>query len=514
MPRPRWYKSKYLWLSLIILAAVGGVGAWKFLTVKADKPVYLFGNVERGDIVMQVAASGTLAAVTTVQVGSQVSGNIAELYADFNSEVKKGQLLAKLDPALLQAAVEQATASVRTAEATLNDDIASIATSKANLEKAKVDLLDKQRKFKRQKELSDENLISKDDMDSAQAALDAAVASKNSAQAQLESSEARKKADESRLVQAKANLDNAKINLAHTIITSPISGTIISRSVDRGQTVAASFSSPTLFTIGEDLTKMQVNTNIDEADVGRIKTDMPATFTVDAYPGEVFNGTISQVRLAATTVQNVVTYNAIINVPNPQFKLKPGMTANVKILIEKVEDTVKLPNSALRFKPSLTEAEFVEAFKRAGEGESWNRFKFTLLTSTGSSAQANPSMGGGQGGGSRGGVAGGGFGGPGGGRGGSGGGTAPRREPIMTRSSRGRRVPVWILGDDKLLRPVIVRLGLTDGVFTQVEEGKLKAGDKIITGLEVDPNRAAPTATTTRPPGFGGPGMGGGGPRR
>jgi HlyD family secretion protein len=321
----------------------------------------------------------------------------------------------------------------------------------------------------------------------------------------LESSGAKKKADESRLVQSKANLENAKINLAHTIITSPISGTIISRSVDRGQTVAASFSSPTLFTIGEDLTKMQVNTNIDEADVGRIKTGMGATFTVDAYPGETFSGAISQVRLAATTVQNVVTYNAIIDVANPQLKLKPGMTANVKILIEKVEDTVKIPNSALRFKPSLSEPEFIEAFKRAGEEGSWNRFKLTLLQQTSAPAsQGNPFMGGGPGGF-------GGFGGP-GGRAGAAGGTTARRDSSATRSSRGRRVPVWILGDDKLLRPVILRLGLTDGVSTQVEEGKLKPGDKVITGLEVDPNRPAPTSTTTRAPGFGGP-MGGG-PRR
>ncbi|HYK89262.1 MAG TPA: efflux RND transporter periplasmic adaptor subunit [Acidobacteriota bacterium] len=505
MPRPRWYKSKYLWLGFIVLSTVGGLGAWKFFTVKADKPVYLFTTVDKGNIVMQVAATGTLAAVTTVQVGSQVSGNIAELYADFNSEVKKGQLLAKLDPAIFQAQVEQANANVQTAEATLNDDVAAIATTRANLEKAKVDVLDKSRKLKRQKELSDENLISRDDFDTAQAALDAAVATQKSVEAQLESSQAHQKADESRLAQAKANLETAKLNLEHTIITSPISGTIISRSVDRGQTVAASFSSPTLFTIGEDLTKMQVNTNIDEADVGRIKTGMEATFAVDAYPGETFSGMISQVRLAATTVQNVVTYNAIIDVANPQLKLKPGMTCNVKILIEKVEDTVKIPNSALRFKPTMSEPEFVEAFKRAGEEQAWNRFKFMLLGTPG----ASPSAAGGAAmagaGGTRGGMGGGGFG---------GGGNTPRRDPgtMMTRSTRGRRVPVWIMGDDKLLRPVIVRLGLTDGVTTQVEEGKLKQGDRIITGLEVDPNRQAPTATTTRPPGFGGP-MGGG-PRR
>ncbi len=506
MPRPRWYTSKYLWLGLIVLTTIGGVGAWKFFTVKADKPVYLFATADKGNIVMQVAATGTLAAVTTVQVGSQVSGNIAELYADFNSEVKKGQLLAKLDPAIFQAQVEQASANVRTSEATLNDDIASIATTRANLEKAKVDVLDKTRKLKRQKELFEENLISRDDFETAQAALDASVATQKSIEAQLESAQARQKADESRLAQAKANLETAKLNLEHTIITSPISGTIISRSVDRGQTVAASFSSPTLFTIGEDLTKMQVNTNIDEADVGRIKNGMEATFTVDAYPGETFSGTISQVRLAATTVQNVVTYNAIIDVANPQLKLKPGMTCNVKILIEKVENTLKIPNSALRFKPTMSEQEFAEAFKRAGEEQAWNRFKFMLLATPGPTATngSGPGMGAGGFGGARGGMGGGGFGGS---------GNAPRRDAGASapRSARGRRVPVWMMGDDKLLRPAILRLGLTDGVYTQVEDGKLKPGDKIVTGLEVDPNRQSPTATTTRPPGFGGP-MGG--PRR
>ncbi len=503
MPRPRWYKSKYLWLGLIVITTIGAVGAWKFFTVKADKPVYLFGTVEKGDIVMQVAASGTLAAVTTVQVGSQVSGNIAELYADFNSEVKKGQLLAKLDPALFQAQVEQATANVRTSEATLNDDIASIATTRANLEKAKVDVLDKTRKLKRQKELFDEDLIARDDFDTAQANMDAAVATQKSVEAQLESAEARRKADESRLAQAKANLETAKLNLEHTIITSPISGTIISRSVDRGQTVAASFSSPTLFTIGEDLTKMQVNTNIDEADVGRIKSGMEATFTVDAYPGETFSGKISQVRLAATTVQNVVTYNAIIDVPNPQLKLKPGMTANVKILIEKAEDTLKIPNSALRFKPTMTEQEFIDAFKRAGEEAAWNRFKFTLLSGNGSSAQTQGGTGAAM---TRGGAANG----RGGMGGGMGAGSGVRRDAgtMAPRTPRGRRVPIWIVGEDKLVRPVIVRLGLTDGVSTQLEDGKLKQGDKIITGLEVDPARQAGAATTTRAPGFGPP-MGG-----
>jgi HlyD family secretion protein len=184
-----------------------------------------------------------------------------------------------------------------------------------------------QRKLKMQKELWDQALIARDDLDTAQASLDAALAVEQAQQAQVESSQAHLKADEDRLQQAQGSLDRAKVNLEHTVITSPISGTIISRSIDKGQTVAASFSSPTLFTIGEDLTKMQVSTNIDEADVGKIATGMEATFSVDAYPGDSFSGKISQVRLASTVVQNVVTYNAMIDVPNPQLKLFPGMTA-------------------------------------------------------------------------------------------------------------------------------------------------------------------------------------------
>ncbi len=497
MARKRWYGGKYIWLVLIILVSIGGFGAYKFFTVKADKPTYLFGNVDKGNIVLQVAASGTLAAVTTVQVGTQVSGTVDQLYADFNSEVKKGQLLAKLDPELFKTQVEQAEANVRTSEATLHDDAASIASTKANLEKAKVDLLDKTRKLKRQKELFDASLISRDDMDTAQAAYDASAAAEVATEAQLESAQARYKADQARLLQAQASLQSAKVNLEHTVITSPISGTIISRSVDRGQTVAASFSSPTLFTIGEDLTKMQVNTNIDEADVGRIKNGMEATFTVDAYTGETFHGTISQVRLASTTVQNVVTYNALIDVPNEQLKLKPGMTANVKILIEKVDDALKIPNSALRFQPNLPEAEMAEAFKKAGDEKFWDFYKMIAARQS----SAAPSGGGG--------AAFTGGGGMGGNRGG-GQGNGPRRDPGMAanRSNRGRRVPLWLMAEDKTLRPVVVRLGLTDGINTQIVDGNLKAGQKIIVGVETDPNRPA-AGTTQRPPGFGGP-MGGG----
>ncbi len=354
----------WLGLAAVLLLAFG---TYRIITVRADKPNYIFGNVDRGGIILQVAATGTLQAVTTVQVGTQVSGTIAELYADFNSEVKKGQLLAKLDPALFEAQVQQAEANVTTAEATVNDTAATIASMKANLEKARVDVLDKQRKMKRQQELWDNKLIARDDLDTAEAAIGAAIAVQKAAEAELDSAQARLKADQARLLQTRAALETARVNLQHTVITSPISGTIISRSVDRGQTVAASFSSPTLFTIAADLTKMQVNTNIDEADVGRIRAGMEATFTVDSYPNETFQGKISQIRLAATTIQNVVTYNAIVDVDNPQLKLKPSMTANVKVVIQRADDVLRLPNAALRFRPNLSDSELAEAYKRAGE---------------------------------------------------------------------------------------------------------------------------------------------------
>jgi HlyD family secretion protein len=505
MSRRPWYIGKYPWLALIMVLSIGGVGAWRFFTVKADKPVYLLGSVDRGDIAIQVAASGTLSAVTTVQVGSQVSGNIAELYADYNSEVKRGQLLARLDPQLFETQVRQSEANVRTSEMTLSSDLAGIASAKANLEKAKVDVKDKQRKFNRQKELYEDGLIASDDFDTAQAALQAAVATQNAAEAQLQSAEAGYKADEARLQQARAGLQTAKVNLEHTMIYSPIAGTIISRSVDRGQTVAASMSAPTLFNIGEDLTKMQIITNIDEADVGRIRTGLQASFTVDAYPDEVFTGTISQIRLAATTVQNVVTYNAIFGVENPQQRLKPGMTANVKILIEEVNDALKIPNSAIRFKPTLTQKEMEDAFRQAGEEGYWSFNKSmpsgaqnssvrssAQPVAAGQTASSGVVLSGDGRRGSQSGV-----------KAPDGGGSGPGQSgaPGLGQNGQkaGKQVPIWVLAADRSLRPVVVQVGLSDGLSTQLLSGNLRQGDKIVTGLEVDSKRTAAVSTTTQP---------------
>jgi HlyD family secretion protein len=493
MSKGRWYGSKYLWLSLILIAACGGFAAWQLLATKAQKINYLFGTVDRADIVAQVQMTGTLAAVTTVAVGTQVSGTVAELYADYNSEVKKNQVLAKLDPALFQTQLDQAEASVKTSQAILNNDTASIATARANLEKAKVDVLNSTRKYKMIKELFDQGLETKDDMDSAQATLDSSKATQTAVESQITAAQAGMKADQARLDQAEANLKNSQVNLDHCTILSPISGTVISRSVDKGQTVAASFSTPTMFTIGEDLTKMQVITNTDEADVGKLKPGMDATFTVDAYPNETFRGTIRQVRLAATTVQNVVTYNAVIAVSNPDLRLKPGMTANVKITIEKVENALRLQNAAIRFKPELSDTEMADAFKRAGEEKFYSFYKDQANRKQNGTQSRSQTESGGAG------------------RGGNGSETNRGRQSGSGASNRGKRTPVWIMGEDKLLRPVVLKLGLTDGVLTEIVEGKLKEGDKIILSAEVSGNKPASPATT-RPPGFGGP-MGGRGMR-
>ena len=262
--------------------------------------------------------------MTTVQVGSQVSGNISWLGADFNSIVHKGQVIARLDPALFQAAVEQARAN--------------LAKSKADVEHNQVALVDAQQKYTRAKELAARSLLPQSDLDAAKVAVDSAQATLLSSQAAVQ--------------QAQANLNQAQVSLDHTVIAAPIDGIVIQRSVDVGQTVAASMQAPTLFVIAADLTKMQVNANIDEADVGRIRPGQSVTFHVDAYPTEEFHGTVAQVRLQPVVVQNVTTYGTIINVPNDDLKLKPGMTANLKVQIARRSDVLRVANAALRFRPT------------------------------------------------------------------------------------------------------------------------------------------------------------------
>jgi len=292
-------------------------GGGNELSFRTDKVI-------RGDIEMAVTATGTVNPVTTVLVGTQVSGTIKEIYVDFNSPVKKGQLIARVDPALFEAQVNQARANLLSA--------------KANQEKSAATLVDAKRTMERNKELFSKNLIARSDLDTAETNYETANASVSAARSQV--------------AQTEAALSLAETNFHYTNIVSPVDGIVISRNVDVGQTVAASFQTPTLFSIAQDLTKMQIDTNVDEADIGKVKVGQDVEFTVDAYPDITFKGKVWQVRNAPITVQNVVTYDVVIKVGNPELKLKPGMTANVSIIISIKKDVVKIPNAALRFKPA------------------------------------------------------------------------------------------------------------------------------------------------------------------
>ena len=323
---------------LLLIAAVGaGAGAY-YMRRNGGEVQVNTAPISRGEIIDTVGSTGTLQAVTTVQVGSQVSGNISWLGADFNSIVKKGQVIARLDPSLFQAQVDQANANLVKAQA-------DVVRSQADVEKSKVQLTDANQKFQRAKELNAKQLIPQADLDGAKIAVD-------SAQSQLQSSQAALNSSQAIVTQSRANLNQAQLNLEHCTITTPIDGIVIQRSVDVGQTVAASMQAPTLFVIAADLTKMQVNANIDEADVGRIRPNQVVTFRVDAYPGEEFQGAVSQIRLQPVVVQNVTTYATIINVPNPDLRLKPGMTANLRVQIARRPDVLRVANAALRFRPT------------------------------------------------------------------------------------------------------------------------------------------------------------------
>jgi HlyD family secretion protein len=323
---------------LLIIAAVGaGAGAY-YLRRNSGEVQVNTSQITRGEIIDTVGSTGTLQAVTTVQVGSQVSGNISWLGADFNSIVKKDQVIARLDPSLFQAQVDQANANLIKAQA-------DVARSQADVERSKVALTDANQKYSRAKELAAKLLEPQADLDAAKINVDTAQSALQSSQAALNSSQAV-------VTQARANLNQSQVNLDHCTISAPIDGIVIQRSVDVGQTVAASMQAPTLFIIAADLTKMQVNANIDEADVGRIRPNQNVTFRVDAYPGEEFQGSVSQIRLQPVVVQNVTTYGTIINVPNADLKLKPGMTANLRVQIARRPDVLRIANAALRFRPS------------------------------------------------------------------------------------------------------------------------------------------------------------------
>src|SRR4051794_27624537 len=575
-------------IGLLIVAAVGaGVGAYY---IKRGGPEIQIQTspITRGDIVDTVGATGTLQAVTTVQVGSQVSGNISWLGADFNSIVKKGQTIARLDPSLFQAQLEQSKAN-------LAQSRANLAKAQSDLERMRVQLTDAQQKYARAKELAARSLLPQSDLDSAKIAVDSAQASLAAQQATVNQATAS-------VAQSQASVNQNQVNVDHTTITAPIDGIVTQRSVDVGQTVAASMQAPTLFVLAADLTKMQVNANIDEADVGRIRPGQHVTFKVDAYPTDTFEGTVSQIRLQPVVVSNVTTYGTVIDVPNAQLKLKPGMTANVKLEIAKRADVLRVPNASLRFRPStdvfaaLNQAVPPEALAGAGgRGGRGNRNAAgagapgaTVPTPTAATAPpaAAPSRsnatpapsstaqgtggggaaaGAGQAAAGSGGSGGRGFGGAGGGRGFDPAqmmdrfkGMSPDEQqqfiarmkergrdtsafeqalqagakpagktkaaaggaqtidalfaPLPSVESRGR---VWLFMDHQL-KPVSVRLGISDGTNTELLSGELQQNMEVVTGVTgLTATRATPAAGAGNPlmP-AGGPGPGGcfGGP--
>lgn len=344
MPGSRWLIAGGVALVAGMLALFG--------MHRGAQPQYFTAVVERGDVFDVVDATGTINAVTTVQVGSQVSGAIARLNADFNSRVRKGDVIAMIDPALFRGALLQATADLDNAKA-------NVLAAKANLEKANASLLQTKADYERTVPLASVKMISQQQLDLVKANYDTASAAVSAAAANVTQAEAQVRQKAAAQAVAQTNLD-------YTVIRSPIDGTVVARNVELGQTVAASLQAPTIFTIAQDLTKMLVYTKTDESDVGNVRPGTAVTFKVDAFPKDTFSGKVSQVRMNPTTVQNVVTYDTIVEFANPDLKLFPGMTAYVSIPVASVRGVLKLPNTALRYKPPLTPEEILAIYRSAG----------------------------------------------------------------------------------------------------------------------------------------------------
>jgi HlyD family secretion protein len=390
-------------------------------------------KVERGEIDDVVEATGTINAVITVQVGSQVSGTIAKLNVDFNSRVHKGDIVALIDPALFKGALLQAAADLENAKANL-------VAAQANLEKARAGQVQTKADYDRAVRLTNEGVTSQQQLDLAKANFDSAKASVNSAAANVTQAEAQVSQKDAAVAVAQTNLD-------YTVIRSPIDGTVVARSVDVGQTVAASLQAPTIFTIAQDLSKMWVYAKTDESDVGNIKVGKPVTFKVDAFPKDTFHGVVSQVRMNATTVQSVVTYDTIIEFANPELKLFPGMTAYVTIPVATVQNVLKVPNTALRYKPPMSPEDILAIYKQYGIDGS----ERPLPAADSSVAEAAPRPN-----------------------------TEPQNPP---RAPKTDSAVVWRLRPGNTMEPVKVSLGITDHAYTEVlavVKGDLKPGDEVI----------------------------------
>jgi HlyD family secretion protein len=405
-------RARAMGRSLLWVGVTGAVALVAWFSLRGHREAsperYRTEPVDRGAIIMTVTATGTLSAVTTVQVGSQVSGIIARLHADFNSPVRKGQPLAELDPAPFEARVEQRL---------------------ADLAQAEVQMRNGEIQFRRQERLLREGLTSPAEFDVVQANYEAA-------RAQVD--------------QARASLRQAETDLKYTKILSPIDGVIVDRQYDTGQTVAASFQAPTLFTIAQDLTKMQVQADVDQSDIGRVRVGQTTRFTVDAYPEDEFQGEITQIRLNATVNQNVITYPVILQVENRENKLRPKMTANVSIEVERVHGVLRIPNAALRFRPTEGQEPAAGSGSRPGRaaGDSFER-RAARIGEGGALADMARQLEG-----------------------------APER----SRPGPGRQQTAYLLDSGDRLRPVVLRTGTSDGRYTAVLDGSLRIGDRVVVG--------------------------------
>jgi len=551
-------KRKKLLLGVGVVAVLGLAGFY-FWGNSSTAPVYLTARVERGNLRNTVTATGTLQAVTTVQVGSQASGTISALYADFNSIVKKGQVVAQLDPAVSKAQVEQSRAALQQAQAslqlakagvvnsragvtdsqarvlaaksTVQNNQAGVSSAQANLAVLKAQQDDALSLLKQQESLLKSGVIAQRDYDTAKTAYQAAEARYNQAAAQVnmavyseqssagagiaqsqaqvqqaqaavQQSQAQVQQAEAQVQQAQAALRLSEVNLTHTTIVSPIDGIVVSRSVDVGQTVAASLSAPTLFTIANDLKQMQVIANIDQADIGLVEQAKSVKFAVDAFPGKDFDGKIEEMRLNPTTVQNVVTYNVVIDVSNPEQKLKPGMTANLTITIDERNNVLKVPNSALRFTPQDAGGQKSGGANQGGgngtgNGSGQGRRQGANANQTTDNANSANSSSPGQNNGQQGGER----------------KFAAANAPVLEGQTR----VVWVLGTDGKPQARRIKVGLTDGASTEVAEGTtLQEGEMVITGQTITAASKAQGAQSPAP-GFGGAprtgGAGGGGRR-
>ena len=448
-------------LVLILL----GAGGFYWFNANGRGQLYRTTPVERGELLSTISATGTLNAVVTVQVGTQVSGTIQQLLVDFNSPVKKGMLIARIDPSIFEAKVKQAQADLESTKASVLNQRAAVARAQADLANARANVVRQEVAVRDAKIKSDSRVrlfqeggIAQEDRDSAQATYDSSVAQLEAAQASVRSSQAALEVTEAQLTAAQAQVrqkqaavDQAEVDLRNTFIRAPVDGIVVSRNVDVGQTVAASLQAPTLFLIAQDLTKMQVDTNVDEADIGRVTLEQEVTFTVDSYPGQTFRGRVMQIRQAPQVVQNVVTYNTVVAVGNPELRLKPGMTANVKLLVARRENALLVPNAAFRFR--------LDGVSGGSGGQ-----RAAVATGQGS--------GGPGGGGSSPGAAG-----PRSG-GGTGGGAGRGSEARQGDASRQR---LYVLADGKPIERQ-VKIGLSDGQRTEILDG-VNEGDAVILGL-------------------------------